>query len=183
MFACSLWEGKKDRGIETERENGMFCPSLGGKVGMCVCSETLREVDRSADQVENHLEKGEEAILYECAHNHVLDHAKYTSMVVIQVSSFWGCATQRWFLLWCQWESFSETQQGWWLTLCRWLPSLKKEGFFYFSCEENSRGTSGQSAYLKILSLVPKLFAFLVKWSLEGAFSVLFSSLGTLWFI
>lgn len=60
---------------------------------------------------------------------------------------------------------------------------FEKGRFFYFSGEENSRGTSGQSAYLKILSLVPKLFAFLVKWSLEGAFSVLFSSLGTLWFI
>lgn len=56
-------------------------------------------------------------------------------------------------------------------------------GFVVVFCKENSRGSSAQSAYLKILSLVPKLFAFLVKWSLEGAFSVLFSSLGTLCFI
>lgn len=48
-------------------------------------------------------------------------------------------------------------------------------------CKENSRGTSVET--LKILSLETKLFAFLVKWSLEEAYSVLFSSLGTLWFI
>lgn len=52
-----------------------------------------------------------------------------------------------------------------------------------FLCKGNFRGTSVQSAYLMILSLGSKLFAFLVKWSLEGALSVLFSSLGTLWFI
>lgn len=52
-----------------------------------------------------------------------------------------------------------------------------------FFCKGNFGGTSVQSAYLKILSLGSKLFAFLVKWSLEGAFGVLFSSLGTLWFI
>lgn len=64
---------------------------------------------------------------------------------------------------------------------------MKKEAlFFFFLWKETFRGTSVQSAYLKILSLGSKLackFAFLVKWSLEGAFSVLFSSLGTLWFI
>lgn len=37
-----------------------------------------------------------------------------------------------------------------------------------------------QSTYLKRLPLGPELFAFLVKLSLEGAFSVLLSSLETL---
>lgn len=37
MFVGSLWEWKKDRGIEMESKNGMFCPILnGGKVGMSV---------------------------------------------------------------------------------------------------------------------------------------------------
>ncbi len=54
----------------------------------------------------------------------------------------------------------------------------------YNFCKELARGTSVcsavQSAYLKRLSLGPELFAFLVKLSLEGAFSVLLSSLETL---
>lgn len=39
-----------------ERENGMFCPRLGGNVEMCVCSETPSEIDRGGtDEVANHL--------------------------------------------------------------------------------------------------------------------------------
>lgn len=50
-------------------------------------------------------------------------------------------------------------------------------------CIEQTRGTiypAVQSAYLKRLSLGPKLFAFLVKQGLEGALNVLFASLETL---